>query len=248
MAIMWAASMADTTPVLEPLLPGLFKQGSGTGLVAGGVEGATALQQDAQAGPRGGLGEAGSISSSSWCACANWRCRNGAGYLGEQFQFALQAGCARLGQQGMKTQGAGGGILVIPLRHEIGRTVHLASLPVILTKMPAGHCLYKGRRHRAPLESCPYGWSQVDHGQAHQHQAEGGEGPSLMARRGTSALGRAGNRLSEAQPRHQPVEGRVARGGIGRPVDDDEQDEEGERGQDKPAGVAGGDRPQREMR
>ena len=45
--------------VPEPLLPGLFKQCPGTGLVAGGVEGATALQQGAQARAGGGIGEAG---------------------------------------------------------------------------------------------------------------------------------------------------------------------------------------------
>jgi len=113
-------------------LPGLFKQGSGAGLVTGGVEGAATLQQGAQAGPWSRLGEAGFYLVEQLVRlCKLALQRMGAGYLGEELQLPLQVGGTRLGQQCLKTLGAGNGILIIPQCHEIGRIVHLASMPVI---------------------------------------------------------------------------------------------------------------------
>ncbi len=143
--------------LLESPLPGLFKQRFGTGFVARRVKGAASLQQSPD--PRSGccVGEAGLYLVEQLMGFGKLALqRVGAGNLGQQLQFELQVGGgARFGKKGVKTQCAGGGILIIPQRHEIGRIVHLASLLVILSPrcLQAIVCT-RGARHRAPLESC----------------------------------------------------------------------------------------------
>ena len=69
----------------------------------------------------------------------------------------------------------------------------------------------------------------VDHGQAHQHQAEGGEGSLLDGEARYQRLGQGREQAEgEAEPRHQPVKGRVAQARVCRTIDDDEQDDDDE--------------------
>ncbi|MNQ71288.1 hypothetical protein D3C85_859510 [compost metagenome] len=141
-------------PQLEPELPPLLEQRPGAGLVAGRVECPPPFQQGAQPCSRGGVGEAGFYLVEQLVGLCKLTLQGvGTGDLGEQLQLVLQV-VLRLFEQASKTQGSGGGILIIPLRHEIGRIVHLASWLVTLSP----RCLSsigctRGARHRAPLRS-----------------------------------------------------------------------------------------------
>ena len=142
-------------PQLEPELPPLLEQRPGAGLVAGRVERPPPFQQGAQPCSRGGVGEAGLYLVEQLVRLCKLALQGvGAGQLGQQLKLELQVGGARRRKKRVKTQGAGGGILIIPLRHEIGRIVHLASWLVTLSP----RCLSpivctRGARHRAPLRS-----------------------------------------------------------------------------------------------